>query len=81
MVLSGNFNSKCKSSVPDYDCCQKVCPNLNVKASKMIYTNIVIPLFTYCGTVNLNLSRTSVGKLDQIMNELLVSPPKPIYSS
>ena len=32
----------------------------------MIYTNIVIPVFTYCGTVNLNLSRTSFGKLDQI---------------
>ena len=32
----------------------------------MIYTNIVIPVFTYCGTVNLNLSRTSLGKLDRI---------------
>ena len=32
----------------------------------MIYTNIVIPLFTYCGTVNLYLSRTSLGKLDRI---------------
>ena len=32
----------------------------------MIYTNIVIPVFTYCGTVNLNLSRTSRGKLDRI---------------
>ena len=25
-----------------------------------------MPVFTYCGTVNLNLSRTSLGKLDQI---------------
>ena len=32
----------------------------------MIYTNIVIPVFTYCGTVNLYLSRTSLGKLDRI---------------
>ena len=32
----------------------------------MIYTNIVIPVFTYCGAVNLNLSRTSLGKLDRI---------------
>ena len=30
--------------------------NLNVKAAKMIYTNIVILVFTYSGTVNLNLS-------------------------
>ena len=28
--------------------------------------NIVIPVFTYCGTVNLNLSRTSLGKIDRI---------------
>ena len=32
----------------------------------MIYTNIVIPVFTYCGTVNLYISRTSLGKLDRI---------------
>ena len=32
----------------------------------MIYTNIVIPVFTYCGTVNLHLSRISLGKRDQI---------------
>ena len=44
----------------------KLRPNLNLKAAKMIYTNIVIPVFTYCGTVNLNLSRTSLGKLDRI---------------
>ena len=32
----------------------------------MIYTNIAIPVFTNCGTANLNLSRTSLGKLDRI---------------
>ena len=31
----------------------------------MIYTNIVIPLFTYWEIVNLNLLRTSLGKLDR----------------
>ena len=34
--------------------------------SKMIYTNIANPVFTYCRTVNLNLSRTSLGKLIRI---------------
>ena len=29
-------------------------------------TNIDIPVFTYCGTVNLNLSRTSLGKHNRI---------------
>ena len=32
----------------------------------MFYTNIVIPVFTYCRTVNRNLSRTSLGKLYRI---------------
>ena len=32
----------------------------------MIYTNIVIPVSIYFGTVNLYLSRTSLGKLDRI---------------
>ena len=27
---------------------------------------MVIPVFTYCRTVNLNLSRTALGKLDRI---------------
>ena len=32
----------------------------------MIYRNSVIPVFTCCGTVNLNLSRTPLEKLDRI---------------
>ena len=32
----------------------------------MIYTNIVIPVFIFWGTVNLNLSRTLLGKFDRI---------------
>ena len=32
----------------------------------MIYTSIAIPVFTYRGAVNLNLSRASLGKLDLI---------------
>ena len=36
------------------------------KAAKMIYMSIAILVFTYCRTVNLNLSRTSHGRLDRI---------------
>ena len=32
----------------------------------MVYTNIFIPVFTYCRTVNLNQLRTSCGKLDRM---------------
>ena len=57
----------------------KTAPRPECKSLKMIYTNIVIPVFTYCGTVNLNLSGTSLGKLIEFMKELLVSLPKPIH--
>ena len=66
LALNGNFNSKYKKLSSRLRLLSKLRPDLNVKASKMIYTNIVIPVFTNCGTVNLNLSRTSLGKLDRI---------------
>ena len=66
LALNGNFNSKYNKLTSRLRLLSKLRPNLNVKAAKMIYTNIVIPVFTHCGTVNLNLSRTSLAKLDQI---------------
>ena len=66
LAMNGNFNSKYKKLSSRLRLLSKLRPDLNVKASKMIYTNIVIPVFTYCGTVNLYLSRTSLGKLDRI---------------
>ena len=66
LALNGNFNSKYKKLSSRLRLLSKLRPNLNVKAAKMIYTNTVIPVFTYCGTVNLNLSGTSLEKLDRI---------------
>ena len=53
LSLNGNFNSKYKKFSSRLQLLSKLCPNLNVKAARMIYTNIVISFFTYCGTVNL----------------------------
>ena len=46
----------------------------------MIYTNIVIPVFTYCEVVNLNLPRTSLGKLDRIHEQAvgIISKTNPV---
>ena len=66
LALNGNFNSKYKKLSSRLRLLSKLRPNLNVKSTKLIYMNIVIPVFTYCGTVNLNLSRTSLGKIDRI---------------
>ena len=66
LAMNGNFSSKYKKLSSRLRLLSKLRPDLNGKASKMIYTNIVIPVFTYCGTANLYLSRTSLGKLDRI---------------
>ena len=82
LQLNGNFNSKYKKLSSRLQLLSKLRPNLTVKASKMIYTNIVLPVFTYCGIVNLNLSRISLGKLERIHERavgiMLVSSPKSI---
>ena len=55
MALNANFNSKYKKLSSRLRLLSKLRPDLNVKASKMIYTDIAIPMFRYYGTVNLNL--------------------------
>ena len=69
LALNGNFNSKYKKLSCRLRLQSKLRPDLNVKAAKMIYTNIVILVFKNCGTVNLNLSKTLLGKLDRIHEE------------
>ena len=65
-ALNGNFNSRYKKLSLRLRLLSKLRSNLNVKPTKMIFTGIAIPVFTNCGIVNLNLSRTSLEKLDQI---------------
>ena len=76
LAMNGNFSSKYKKLSSRLRLLSKLRPDLNVKASKMIYTNIVIPVFTYCGTVNLNLSKISLGKLDRIHERAMCIIPK-----
>ena len=66
VALNDNVNSELKKISYRLRVMSKIRPNLNVKATKKIYSSIVIPVFTYFGTVNLNLRRTSLGKLNRI---------------
>ena len=66
LALNGNFNSNYQKLSSRLQLLSKLCPNLNVKPAKMIYTSTVIPVLTYCGIVNLNLSKTLLGKFDRI---------------
>ena len=65
LALNVNFNSKCKKLSSKLHLPSKLHSNPNLNATKMIYTSIFITVFTYCGTVNLNLSSILLGILDQ----------------
>ena len=66
LTLNDDFDSKYKKLSSRLRLLSKVRPNLTIDAAKLIYLSIIVPVFTYCGTVNLNLSRTSLTKLEKI---------------
>ena len=66
LTMNENFQSKYKKLSSRLRLLSKLRSNLTYHAAKTIYNSIVVPVFTYCGIVNLNLPRTSVEKLERI---------------
>ena len=66
LALNEIFKSKYKKLSSRLRLLSKLRPNLTFQAAKKIYISIVVPVFTYCEIVNLNLSRTSTEKLERI---------------
>ena len=66
LTLNDNFEMKYKKLSSRLRLMAKLRPHLTTKAAESIYKSIVVPVFTYCGTVDLNLTKTETGKLDQI---------------
>ena len=65
MVTSiGNFKGN-KNLSSTLRFLSKLRPNLNVNVAKMIYLSIVIPVFTYCEIVNLNLLGTKYDRFHE----------------
>ena len=66
LTLNDNFQMKYKKLSTRLRLMSKLRPHLTTKAAESIYKSIVVPVFTYCGTVDLNLTKTETGKLYQI---------------
>ena len=66
LTLNENFQMKYKKLSTRLRVMSKLRPHLTTKAAESIYKSIVVPVFTYCGTVDLKLTKTETGKLDQI---------------
>ena len=64
--MNENFQSKYKKLSSRLRLLSKLRSNLTFIAAKQIYTSIVVPVFTYCAIANLNLTRTSLQKLERI---------------
>ena len=65
--LNENFGLKYKKLRSGLRLLSKLRSNLIFKAAKKLYSSVAVPVFTYCGLLQLNLCRTSSAKkLEQI---------------
>ena len=66
LTMNENFQVKYKKLSSRLRLLSKLRSNLTFQAAKKIYNSIIVPVFTYCGIVNMNLSKTSTKKLNRI---------------
>ena len=69
--MTTNFDNTYKKACGRLRLLRKIRPFLNVKAAKAIYQGMVLPILTYCGLLNLKLSRTQEDKLLSIHHRAL----------
>ena len=69
--MTTNFDNTYKKACGRLRLLRKIRPFLNVKAAKAIYQGMVLPILTYCGLLNLNLSRTQEDELLSIHHRAL----------
>ena len=61
--LNSNFDRTYKKACGRLKLLRKIRPFLNVTAAKAIYQGMVVPILTYCGILNLNVSKSRKDKL------------------
>ena len=66
LSLNDDFSSKYKKASTRLGLLQRMRPMLTVKAAVFIYQSMIIPIITYCGILNLNISNSQNGKLDSL---------------
>ena len=68
LQLIENFNIAYKKASSRLRLMHHLIPHLTSKASVTTYKSVVIPILTYCGITNINLSNTQIKKLEELEN-------------
>ena len=61
--MHSQFDATFKKATSRLRLLSKIRPNLNVNAAKAIYNCMILPILTYCGVLNFNLTQTQLNKL------------------
>ena len=61
--MHSQFDATFKKATSRLRLLSKIRPNLNLNAAKAIYNCMILPILTYCGVLNLNLTQTQLNKL------------------
>ena len=64
--MRSQFDATFKKATSKLLLLSKIRPNLNVNAAKAIYNCMILPILTYCGVLNLNLTETQLNKLTSL---------------
>ena len=69
--LNGDFDAKYKKASGRLRLLAKIRNHLDIESSKAIYRSMVLPVLTYCGLLNLKLTRTQENKLNSLHNRAM----------
>ena len=66
LSFNDHFNTLYKKASSRIRLMHRLNKHLTAKASLSVYQSVVVPLLTYCGVVNINLSNTQIKKLQSL---------------
>ena len=69
--LNSNFDAKYKKASGRLRLLAKIRNHLDIESAKAIYRSMVLPVLTYCGILNLKLTRTQENKLNSFHNRAM----------
>jgi len=69
--LNSDFDAKNKKASGRLRIPAKIRNHLDIESTKAIYRSMVLPVLTYCGILNLKLTRTQENKLNSLHNRTL----------
>ena len=69
--LNNDFDAKYKKASGRLRLLAKIRKHMDIESAKAVYCSMVLPVLTYCGILNLKLTRTQETKLNSLHNRAL----------